>query len=383
MRVLLVTEPSGGGSGRHVIDLAKRLSERGHEVCLVYSPVRAEARFEAEAAALGLWQLQRLDMARAVGVGDLKSALRLRDLVRQHGPFDIVHAHSSKAGALIRVVAPASSGRVYTPHALRTMDPNLGKVGQLVYGGIEWLLAQFLSDAVIAVAPEEARHARDLGFPEDRLHTVVNGVDASPVVDRTTVRADLGLDRDAVAIGFVGRLCDQKDPLRFVEALRIAHARDPRFRGVMLGDGELAEATRAAAGEAISVLSNRNARDYLPAFDAFAMTSRYEAMPYVLLEALQAALPVVATAVGGTSATVAPGENGLVVPVDASAETFADALLTLAPSAERARMADRSRELARQFSLEAMVDATEAVYRAAITNRLHGRAGRSPSLLHT
>lgn len=378
MRVLLVTEPSGGGSGRHVVDLAKSLLERGHEVCLVYSPTRAEARFEAEVAALGLWRLERLAMARAVGPGDLKSAMQLRDLIRRHGPFDVVHAHSSKAGALVRVVAPARSARVYTPHALRTMDPNLGKGGRLIYGGIEWLLAKFLSEAVIAVAPEEARHAQEEGFPEDRLHTVVNGVDASPIVDRMAVRAELGLDPESIAIGFVGRLCDQKDPLRFVEALTIANARDPRFRGVMLGDGELAEVARGAAGDAITILSHRNAREYLPAFDALAMTSRYEAMPYVLLEALQASLPIVATAVGGVSATVEPGQNGFVAPVDASAEAFAETLMKLSSPAERTRMSDRSRDLARRFSLEAMVEATEAVYRQAITRRTRGQANASP-----
>lgn len=369
MRLMLVTEPSGGGSGRHVIDLAKGLKARGHEVCLVYSSVRAEARFEAEARDLGLWRLESLPMARAVGPGDFKSALALRDLIRAHGPFDVVHAHSSKAGALLRTVAPANAARVYTPHALRTMDPTLGKAGRLVYGGIEWALARFRSDAVIAVAPEEARHAENVGFPKDSLHTVLNGVDAGPPVDRVAVRAALGLDPDAVVVGFVGRLCDQKDPLKFVEAVRIAQSRDPRIKGVMLGDGELADATRAAAGEAIPVLANRNAREYLPAFDAFAMTSRYEAMPYVLIEALEAGLPIVATAVGGTSATITPGENGLVVPTDVPPQAFADALLELVPDDRRAQMAARSRAMAPKFSLYAMVDATEAVYRAALARR--------------
>lgn len=238
MRLMLVTEPSGGGSGRHVIDLAMGLKARGHEVCLVYSPVRSEARFEAEAADLGLWRLESIPMARAVGPGDAKSAAALRQLIRAHGPFDVLHAHSSKAGALLRTVAPANAARVYTPHALRTMDPTLGKVGRLVYGGIEWSLARFLSDAIIAVAPEEARHAEDVGFPKDSLHTVVNGVDAGPPVDRAAVRASLGLDATAIVVGFVGRLCEQKDPLKFVKAVRIAQARDSRIRGVMLGDGE-------------------------------------------------------------------------------------------------------------------------------------------------
>ena len=300
MRILLVIEAAGGGSGRHVIDLARELARQGHHVAVIYSPTRAESRFEAEIAALPI-VLARLPMRRAVGPWDIPTARAMKRLVAQLGPFDIVHAHSSKAGALLRAVAPKGAARVYTPHAFRTMDPGLGGAGRVAYGVVEALLARFCTDALIAVAPEEAAHARNLGISARKIHTVVNGVSPAPPVNRVEARAELGLAPDDIAVGFVGRLCEQKDPERFARAIRIARAADPRIRGVVLGDGELAEGVRRAGGDGVALFKGRDARLFLPAFDLFAMTSRYEGMPYVLLEALQAGLPIVSTEVGGTS----------------------------------------------------------------------------------
>ena len=363
MRILLVIEAAGGGSGRHVIDLARELARQGHHVAVIYSPTRTEPRFEAEIAALPI-VLARLPMRRAVGPWDIPTARAMKRLVAQLGPFDIVHAHSSKAGALLRAVAPKGAARVYTPHAFRTMDPGLGGAARVAYGVVEALLARFCTDALIAVAPEEAAHARNLGIPARKIHTIVNGVSPAPPVNRVEARAELGLAPDDIAVGFVGRLCEQKDPERFARAIRIARAADPRIRGVVLGDGELAEGVRRAGGDGVALFKGRDARLFLPAFDLFAMTSRYEGMPYVLLEALQAGLPIVSTEVGGTSVAV-DGRNGLLAPVDVTAEGFAALLLKMTDPVTRAAMASASAKLGETVTVETMVAATKAIYAMA------------------
>lgn len=365
LRVLLVIEPSGGGSGRHVIDLARELAALHHEVVVVYSPIRAEPMFVRELQGLSLVAVEALPMRRAVGLWDIGAARALRRVIDRLGPFDVIHGHSSKAGALVRLVAPRGSARVYTPHAFRTMDPATGNWDRILFGGVETLLASLVSDAVIAVSPEEAEHAQSLGIPANKLHLIINGLAPAPVVDREAARDVLGLKRGDIAVGFVGRLCAQKDPVRFAEAIRLAHARNPRLRGIVLGDGELKGATLASGGNALTVHSGLNAREYLPAFDLLVMTSRYEAMPYVLLEALQAGLPILSTAVGGTSVAVVEGENGALLSLDAAGTEIADFILSHAHSDRLAALGAASRVKGARLTASKMARETLSVYHQA------------------
>jgi glycosyltransferase involved in cell wall biosynthesis len=363
LRILLVIEPSGGGSGRHVIDLAGALIQRGHDVSLIYSPTRAEPQFQTEAAALPLRALQRLPMRRAVGPWDLPALARLRRLIRALGPFEIVHGHSAKAGALVRLAAPPGAGRVYTPHAL----PSLARGNPLRFGHglVEALLARAASEAVIAVSPDEAAHAVRWGLPAAHLHTVLNGVAPCTPRDRKRTRTDLDLADDAVAVGFVGRLCTQKDPVRFAAAVRQAASRNRRIVGVVIGEGDLSAQVRAAGGQAVRLLGAREARPLLPALDLLVMTSRYEAMPYSLIEAASAGLPILATEVGGVSTALNSGAPGQSLPTNVSPEGIADAILDWT---ERPRPHPSS-HIAECFSLDRMADATVAVYRQAFAKR--------------
>lgn len=369
MRILLATEPSGGGSGRHVIDLAEGLCRLGHDVSVIYSSARAEGHFLRELAELPLSAAINVPMKRSVAPSDVRSAWLMAQQLRTLEKFDVVHAHSSKAGALLRLIAPRGAARVYTPHAFRTMDPTISAKSALVYGSIERILAALITDAVIAVAPEEAEHARLLGVADEKLYTVVNGVTPPPQVDRNAVRAELDATAADIIVGFVGRLCEQKDPLRFAHAMRIARGVNPSIKGVILGDGELKSAVLDVGGEAIQVLSGRNARAYMPAFDVFAMTSQYEAMPYVLLEALQAGLPIVTTRVGGTTVALDDNENGFILPVDVSAEDFAKAVIAASEDDKRQRMAAASLNRAKCLTAAEMARQTLDVYLAAISRR--------------
>lgn len=368
--ILLVTEPSGGGSGRHVIDLARGLHRRGHRVAVVYSPVRAEAGFLAELRALPV-EAHPVEMHRAVGPKDWASLQGLSALSQARGPFDILHGHSSKAGALVRMLPGRLGARVYTPHAFRTMDPAISVPGKLVYGGVERLLANHRGEAVIAVSSAELEHARELGIEPRKLHLVVNGVDA-PTVGRAAARERLGLCPDDLVLGFVGRLSVQKAPDRFVEVLdRLNRAGHP-VKGVMLGDGELkadlsADIQARGLSDVIQLRSGLRGADHMAAFDAFVMTSRYEAMPYVMLEAVRAGVPILSTAVGGSAEAVRHGETGFLVREDEAVEGLTQAAERLIQDpALRSRLAAASLHHGAGLSIDAMVEATEAVYRSTL-----------------
>ena len=370
MRLMQVLEPSGGGSGRHFNDLCRGLKARGHCVHAVYSPVRAETRFVDELRAIGIDGVHALDMTRAPGPSDIRAYAMLRRLMRQHGPFDVLHGHSSKAGALTRLRLPGQHvPRIYTPHAFRTMDPTLGKAGQLIYGGIERTLARYLSDRVICVSSDEYAHARALGIPRGRLAIVVNGVETPPPGLRQTIRAEFGIPENALTFGFVGRLSAQKAPERLVRAFSLAAGKLDDAHLLMVGSGELAETTQREIGASrhpgrIHLTDRFTGAEAMDAIDVLVMPSRYEAMSYVMLEAAAAAKPMILTEVGGASTVLADGRNGVLVANTDDPRQIAAAMLRLSEPARLARYALGAAARKDDYGLARMVLETEAIYRS-------------------
>src|SRR6185369_16407097 len=137
-RVCLVAESAGGGVGRHFLDLATGLARRGVEVVAIYSPNRCDASFRERREQIEGVRFVELPMRRAVHPLDAVDLVKLTQCIRREGPFDLIHCHSSKAGALGRVAAAwLRTPSVYTPHAMVTLDPTLSPLKRRFYGGIE------------------------------------------------------------------------------------------------------------------------------------------------------------------------------------------------------------------------------------------------------
>jgi glycosyltransferase involved in cell wall biosynthesis len=377
LSILQILEPSGGGSGRHFVDLCGALAARGHRVTAIYSPRRAEQRFVDELAALPLEAVHPVDMRRSPSPADFGAWRAIRAVIRAKGPFDVVHAHSSKAGALARLRWPGGRPAViYTPHAFRTMDPTIGKASRLLYGLIEGLFGRLLSDAVICVSDDERRHAEEtLHIPARRLETVINGVSTPPWGDRAAVRARLGLKPDSFAFGFVGRLSHQKAPERLVEAFRRISPQRPSAELAMIGAGELEADVKLRILEGhlsgrVHLGAEVPGAAAMQAFDALVMPSRYEAMSYVMLEAAAAGLPMVLSDVGGASTVVEHGVNGLIVPNDDDVAELTEAMLSASSDERLPALRTAAALRTNRFTLDRMASETEAVY----IRRLEGRS---------
>ncbi|MCM2473880.1 glycosyltransferase family 4 protein [Rhizobium sp. CG5] len=375
LKLLQVLEPSGGGSGRHFLDLCKALNGRGHDVTAVYSPLRAEPRFVEELQALGLANTLSVDMRRAVGPWDAKALLSIRRIITRNGPFDIVHGHSSKAGALTRLRLPGKHvPRVYTPHAFRTMDPTLGSKGRLVYGLVEGVLGRFLSDRIICVSGDEYNHGLSLGIRPETLRVVVNGVATPPQDRRQAMRARLGVPGNAFAFGFIGRLTPQKAPERLIAAFERIATRFPLAHLVIIGFGELDATIRAmiaSAGlsERVTMSADIAGSEAIQTFDALVTPSRYEAMSYVMLEAAAAGKPLILSDVGGAGTVLEHGVNGCLVPNTDDPAPLAEAILSFADPDVRRRL--EAGALARQnrYGLDKMVEETLQVYQDLLSER--------------
>lgn len=376
LRILLVTEASSAGVGRHLMDLAGGLVRAGHRVEVAYSPIRSEPAFLERLRSLPGVVTHSIPMQRAPHPSDLGVRRQLRGIVRGRGPWDIVHVHSTKAGLVGRGLGDlVGAATVYTPHCLYTMNPDLGRVGRWTIGSLERALAPS-TDAIIAVSPDEEEHAREGGLKPRNLVCIPNGVADLPWEERQAARGRLGLDANQAMVGFIGRLSAQKDPIRLLDVFARLRQDRADLGLAIAGTGPLeSEARSHASGlgldSCVHWLGHQAPERLLPAIDVLCMPSRYEGMPYVLLEAGAAGVPIVCPPVGGASLCVRP-DNGTITE-DWSVEGLAAALgQWLNDSGARARVRAGGADFAAEFGIDVMVERTVKLYRKLRADPLSG-----------
>ena len=368
LKICFIQEPLHAGVGRHTVDVARELASRGHEIHVIYSPVRLEPRFLRELSGHPRIHCHAISMQPGLCLNDFKAFWRVIRYVRKHGPFDIVHGESSKGGGFARLLKLFGARHVlYSPHAFVTLSPVLSPMKRHFFTAVEWLLSH-LSDAIVCTSQNEREHALSLGIGKRKLAIIVNGRMPVAGMDRAAIRAQLGFSDESVVIGFVGRLEEQKAPQRLIGACLKLMPKLPNLRLLMIGAGSQRvklEALLRKAGleDRATWMGEVDAVQYMPGMDILAMPSKYEGFAYVLIEALQAGLPLVTTPVGGAAESITPGKNGFIVP-HYPAEPLMVALRQLGMDADlRQRMAQAARERAGYFSVARMADSLETLYR--------------------
>lgn len=343
LSVLLVSEPGVDGVFRHVEGLARFLLGAGARVHLAYSSARGSPALDQLVNEVANHGGRTLDLrvGNAPGPRDALAFARLAALAlaRAVRP-DVVHAHSSKAGALARALPLAGvwARYFYTPHAYFKMhERGGGGLKRRVFEGVERTLWRV--GTTIHSSASEAVHAQTrLGLPPARMRTVVNGVDgqrfrpAASVEERRALRAELDLPADALLLGTVARLSAQKDPVTLYRALLPALAARPALHFAHLNAvGELAgevEALLATAAPEIRARVHRRPAMEEPsrfyrALDSFVLPSRYEGLSFAALEAAASGLPLILSDCPGNADLRAHGFDRLrwTPPGDAGALT--------------------------------------------------------------
>ena len=379
MRVLFLSTSMGlGGADQQLLSGARGLVQRGHQVFIVsltpLGPMGEQARDS------GL-PIESLEMAR--GVPDPRGLFRVARLIRRWKP-DVVHSHMVHANLMARVVrllAPVPS-LVSTIH-------NIDEGGPLLMAG--YRLSNRLVDHMTVVSQAAGdRFVRERIVPRRLLTVVPNGIDTERFrVDpgtRHAVRQSLGLQGEFVWIA-VGRFEVAKDYPTMIAAYREVYRRYPAARLLIVGRGSLQPETEeqvrdADLNGAIRFLGVRqDVPELLSAADGYVMSSAWEGMPIVLLEAAAAALPIVATAVGGNHEVVLEGKTGFLTP-PREPRALAAAMLRLMnlPDEQRRTMGELGREYVRsEYGLERVVDRWEALYRDVRSQRGLSSPGEIPS----
>jgi glycosyltransferase involved in cell wall biosynthesis len=366
LRVLLVaaaTSTTGGGE-KHVADLLRLLPPRGIEVGLVAPPGGDLALLAANAG---------IPFHHAEIAGGLSFAGRSQ-LASAIGTFqpDVVHAHGSRAAFYARLADPKAARRVvYTLHGIH-VDKAGTPLRRWALVRVERLLRRRTA-RFVTVCDANMRAGERLGILDARRTTTVyNGIDVPGAPQpRGTFRAELGLSDDTPLALSVGRLTWPKDQATLLRAWALVHDRVPGAVLALVGEGELDAELRALAAElglAESVRFVAPREGLAPAYadaDVFCLSSRWEGLPYVVLEAMSFGLPVVSTRVDGIPEAVVDGTSGLLVPPSAP-EALASAIAGVLDDPDtRARMgAAGAAIVAERFGLGRMADEIVAVYRA-------------------
>jgi glycosyltransferase involved in cell wall biosynthesis len=362
LKILHVLRSPVGGLFRHVIDLAGAQAARGHQVGIVADSstggARADAAFESLSGQLALG-LTRVPMSRHVGLSDLSAQRHVAQRARETGA-DILHGHGAKGGAYARLCGGAA--RVYTPHGGSLHYSRHSPVG-LLYLTLEQVLMRRTELFLF-----ESRYGRDVftakvGAPAGLVRVVHNGVTAQEF-------AELTPRSDATDIVFVGELRMLKGVDVLLDALAQL-ARERPVTATIVGDGPdaaqfRAQAERLGLSSAVRFLPPMPARDAFGLGRLFVAPSRAESLPYIVLEAAAAAVPMITTNVGGIPEIFGPQAAGLVASGNAEALARSISAALEDPVRLRNEALTLRARVQTEFSADAMADAVLAAYREAL-----------------
>jgi len=350
------------GSERHLLTLLPALRERGIDARMLSLGVDGTdaPRFYAALDELGVPN-------RVVRCGLDVSPRLARDVVRAvrtESP-DLLHTHLVHAD----VYGSIASSRLRVPFVSSRHNDDRYLLGPFRY--VDRAFAR-RADRLIAISDAVRRFLERAGHDPAKLVTVHYGLDELPAARSDPTPAEAGIPAGAPLVVAVGRLIEQKDHATLLRAFARVHGELPDARLAILGGGPLEGETRALADElglagAVALPGRTEIRDWLERADVFAHSSRWEGFGIVLLEAMLAGLPVVATRVSAVPEVVAEGETGLLVePGDDAALGRALALLVAEPPRARS-LGEAGRARARsEFSVARMTERTIELYREAV-----------------
>jgi len=364
LRILQIMRAPVGGLFRHVADLTRELAGHGHSVGLVVDSLANDAQTEDRLTALlphASLGIHRFAMPRVLGGGDLVTPLAVHRLHRSLH-IDVLHGHGAKGGFYARLAAfgGRAPATVYTPHG-GVLHFEATSLSGRIFHLLERRLLARTGAIVFESAYAQATYAALIGTPTCPTTVIHNGLAPDEFVP---VLPDSG----AADFVFVGELRDLKGVHVLVEALSGVTRPDGQPATlVMVGDGARRAALEAQI-QTLGLASRVTLAGAQPARPSFArgriaiVPSLAESLPYVVLEAAAAQLPVIATRVGGIPEIFGPTAASLVPSADVAALRAAMQAALDDPQAAAAEMRVRADHIGEQFSLGRMAGEIEALY---------------------
>ena len=369
LRILHAVRAPVGGIFRHILDLANGQVDRGHHVGILADSLTGGERAEktlAEIAPRLKLGVHRLAIRREPSPDDPLVWARIMSQIHKLGP-NVMHGHGSKAGAFVRLQLRSDTAiRVYTPHGGSLHYPLSTFKGQF-YTRIERMLKNNTDLFLFESAFARDTYQRTVGIPKGLVRCVFNGV--APEEFEPIAIAD-----DATDLAYVGEFRHIKGADLLINAVALLHARGKEVTLTLGGDGEematlKAQAEKLGLAGAIRFIGHVSARYGFSKGRLLVVPSRGDSMPYVVIEAGAAGIPMIAARIGGIPEIFGSESTALFAPNDAQAMAEAIGSALENPQATALRATALRQRISTHFSQNAMVEGVLAGYRAAFASR--------------
>ncbi len=377
MKICMMTNtylPHVGGVARSVSTFAQEYLRLGHEV-LIVAPEFDGRPLPAEAEAI----VERVPSLRNFNGSEFSVRLPLVTALSERleaFQADIMHAHHPflLGDTALRVAMNKNVPIIFTHHTRYEDYTHYVPFSETLREVAVEVPTHFanLCDGVIAPSESIARTIRKRGVTT-RIEVIPTGIDlvAFGSADGARFRDRMQIPRDAVVVGHVGRLAEEKNLGYLAEAVAQHLVAAPSVRFLVVGDGPERDEFKAVFerhGVADRLIlagkrTGRVLREAYRAMDVFAFTSQSETQGMVVAEAMAAGVPVVALDASGVREVVRDGVNGVLLPTEAPAQEFAAALTALtANAARRAELGEGAKATAGEFSRERSAQRALAFY---------------------
>jgi len=366
----LVTQSDFGGAQRYVYDLATNISDN-FSVIVASGEQGYDGELAKNLQTKNVKYIYLHHVKRAINpYHDFLAFWQIKKLIKQEKP-DVVHLNSSKIsilGSLANksiVNLKSKIKIVYTVHGW-VFNENLNYFKKLIYKILERFTARF-KDKIICLSEFEKNNTINNKIaPTEKISVIYNGREQINFLTREQAREKLGIPKDAVAIGSIGNLYKNKGYEYLIKSMNRLQIADCRLQ--IIGEGLesnnlKSEIRNQKLDDKIKIMGNiSDAAKFLHAFDIYVCSSIKEGLPYTILEAMQAGLPIVSTNVGAIPEIITDSENGLLVEPK-NPKQLAEKIQYLINNPEIAkRLGENAKEKVKKFSLEKMVKKTEEIY---------------------
>lgn len=360
----IITQSEWGGAGRYVFDLATNLPKDKYEV-MVAAGGQEELFAKLNRAGVATHPLKHL-VREIDPLNDLRAYWEIKKLVKSWQP-DIIHLNSSKAGVIGALAGRAGGAKkiIYAAHGFVFNEP-LPSWKKKLYIFLEKFTAKY-KNAILCVSEFDRQTGLKYKIaPVDKLITVYNGIAPIDFLNRQTARVKLGLPASGFIVGTIANFYATKGLDFLIAAAAEVIKSNPDAIFQLIGFGAMEDRLRAEV-KTFGLEKNffiftgtklsGDGKIYLKAFDAFALSSVKEGLPYTIIEAMQAGLPIAATNVGGIPELIRNGENGLLVPAK-DAKALAVAIISLMENQALAQKFGQQAEsdAKNNFSLPPMIE---------------------------
>ncbi len=370
--IFVITGTGVGGAEKMLYHTIKGLNPERYSAKLCSLKKKGAFAYSLENEGLEVYSLSLRDEGTLAGwLDSLRALILLVRYFRKERPA-VVHSFLFRANLLARI-AGYLTGVPVIICSVRVMG------GETKWHHTVDRMTAFMADHFVAVSNRVKEHMLcKAHIAEHKVSTIYNGIDVgnSAAIDRTALMRDIGLKDDERILMSAGRLHRQKGYDLLLKALSVVQISFPTVKLLILGDGEEEKTLKKLAhslelSEKVLFLGLRSDVDrFLQCSEMCVLPSRWEGFPNVLLEAMAAGKPVVATAVGGVRELVVDNVTGILVPPQDDMAVAGAISLLLSDTRRALAMGAAGRERAlKHFSMNAMISKTESLYHELLTRK--------------